>query len=339
MDSESKTIEIIRSIQLAIIVPINLIGNTLVCLVIYRIPQLQTPMNYLLVNLAISDIVVALFMTADQPFFYGWEHPSGTTGDYLCKFITGKIFSWVGSVASVFTLVALVFERYYAIVHPLRSRAHITRKQFYTIITSCWTFAVCFNIPLIVVRIYNTNVAATGYFCRSNWSSIDIAIAYNFIWLFFIGILPIAVMGFLYGLIARSLWGSGNRVSSEQFTSQVRFKARKRVTKMLITITIIFALCWMPNLLINVISYYYTPTGIFSYGYLITEVLVLLNSSINPFVYGIQSKQFRNGIKAILCCKWCPRRNIQVQSNEENKLEVANMRSPRVSMVTGGFAN
>ena len=44
-----------------ILVIADLIGNTLVCLVVYRNRIMRTPMNYLLVNLAASDITVAIF--------------------------------------------------------------------------------------------------------------------------------------------------------------------------------------------------------------------------------------------------------------------------------------
>ena len=72
---------------------------------------LQTPMNYLLVNLALADVTVAVFMVIDQLFFYAVHHPEGVAGDIMCKLLTGKILTWVGSVASVCTLLAIAFER------------------------------------------------------------------------------------------------------------------------------------------------------------------------------------------------------------------------------------
>ncbi|EDO31916.1 predicted protein, partial [Nematostella vectensis] len=294
------TLEAIRSVQLAIIVPINLLGNGAVCGVVARTPSMQTHMNYLLVNLAISDMMVAVFMTLDQVFLHGVAtHPAGIAGDYVCKFVTGKLLSWVGSVASVFTMTAVGFERFYAIVHPLSNRGRITKRVFWRVIIACWVFACCFNIPLVLVRVYNTEQARTGYLCRSNWPNVMLAIAYNIAWLLFLGVIPLGIMGYLYSSIVKTLWFSGKTHEGEA-TQQVRLKARQRVTKMLIIISAIYGLCWLPNLLISVASYFVDDgnPAVLSYGYLITEVLVLINSSINPFVYSIQSQKFRNGVRA-----------------------------------------
>lgn len=40
----------------------NLIGNTLVVLTVRKTRTMRTPMNYLLVNLAIADITVGVFI-------------------------------------------------------------------------------------------------------------------------------------------------------------------------------------------------------------------------------------------------------------------------------------
>ena len=106
------SLEVVRSVKLGIFVPTNLVGNILVIMVVMRTKKaLQTPMNYLLVNLALADVTVAVFMVIDQLFFYAVHHPEGVAGDIMCKLLTGKILTWVGSVASVCTLLAIAFER------------------------------------------------------------------------------------------------------------------------------------------------------------------------------------------------------------------------------------
>ena len=44
-------------------VVVNLLGNSLVCLVVLRDKNMRTTMNFLLVNLAISDMIVGVFST------------------------------------------------------------------------------------------------------------------------------------------------------------------------------------------------------------------------------------------------------------------------------------
>lgn len=115
----------------------------------------------------------------------------------------------------------------------------------------------------------------------------------------FVGVIPVCVMVLFYGKIVHNLWHSERQaVHGAQLA---RLNSRKRVTKILVTLNIIYAFCWFPNLLINVIVYYIANPKLYSIGYLVTELLVLLNSSINPFVYALQSKQFRIAVKNILC--------------------------------------
>lgn len=193
--------------------------------------------------------------------------------------------------------------RFYAIVLPYhnRSRGRMTNKKICLIVVFCWTFALLFNAPLFAVRKFNHDQLETGYFCRSYWPNEEIAIAYNYLWVIFIGVIPVGLMFFFYGRIVHNLWFSQSQVTDE--AQKARLNARKRVTKILVTLNVVYALCWFPNLLLNVISYYINNPSLQSMGYLVSELLVLLNSSINPFVYTLQSKQFRQAVRNIVCCR------------------------------------
>ena len=83
-------------------------------------------MNYLLINLAVADILVALFVAPRFLLSHSFTHPAGATGTLLCKLLTGGNLTWIGGAASVFTLVAIAFERYYAVMHPYRIRGKLT---------------------------------------------------------------------------------------------------------------------------------------------------------------------------------------------------------------------
>ena len=56
-----------------------MIGNSLVCLVVLKDKAMRTPMNFLLVNLAVSDIIVGVFspfrlVSSDEPAYNRREH-------------------------------------------------------------------------------------------------------------------------------------------------------------------------------------------------------------------------------------------------------------------------
>ena len=72
-------------------------------------------MNYLLINLAVADIIFVIFTIPKMILLHSSIQPNGATGKLFYTFGT---FSWVGAASSVFTLVTVAVERYWSVVHP-----------------------------------------------------------------------------------------------------------------------------------------------------------------------------------------------------------------------------
>lgn len=89
----------------------------------------RTPTNYLLVNLAVADIIVALFITPQFILIHSFKHPGGLIGTVLCKLLTGGTFMWLGATTSAFTMVVIAFERYYAVLHPHSIKGKMTNSK------------------------------------------------------------------------------------------------------------------------------------------------------------------------------------------------------------------
>ena len=89
----------------------------------------RTPVNLLLLNLAVADMMVGLFMAPQFVLIHFFDHPDGMTGMIICKMLTGSNTAWVGGAASVFTLVAIAFDRYYAVMHPYDSKRKLTNRK------------------------------------------------------------------------------------------------------------------------------------------------------------------------------------------------------------------
>ena len=78
-------------------------------------------------------------------------------------------------------------------------------------------------------------------------------------------------------------------------------KVRKRVTLMVITVTVIFGICWGTGQLIYVLLYF-IPKNVGVILLAISDVMILFNSAVNPFVYALVNQQFREKIKKMICC-------------------------------------
>ena len=104
-------------------------------------------------------------------------------------------------------------------------------------------------------------------------------------------------------------------------------RVRKRVTLMVVTVSVIFGICWGTDVVVYVI------TGVISYNIgplpiIIANAMVLFNSAVNPFVYALLNQQFREKMKRMLCCTFCsaPRvhptqepQDIELASNTTNQ--------------------
>lgn len=293
--------EIIFKVVFAVLIIVNIAGNFLVCWVVRRFQSMKTPMNYLLVNLAACDMLVGVFFVPRHLLWGFYEHPSGRLGDFLCKCLTYGILSWPASCASVYTLITIAWERYNAIMKPHSKRFSIRKIRIAVFL--CWALAFLISLLDIIVIKYDPSIKSCDYKWMMNWGvKLDAAV-----WLFAVGCLPSLIMLALYGRVIRTLWCSRHKIADVSQRSLL--KSRKRVTKAAVTVTVILFVCWMPNLLYYFITSYTPRTSstaetlnnaspIF---YRTSHVLLLLNSSINPFVYAVQDVRFRRCMSRILC--------------------------------------
>ena len=92
-------------------------------------PFIRIPINYLLVNLAVADMMVAVFFAPFHIFIHTFTHPEGVIGRVLCSLVTGGGFAWVGGACSAFTLVAIAIERYYTVNYPHGNKGKLTNAK------------------------------------------------------------------------------------------------------------------------------------------------------------------------------------------------------------------
>ena len=121
--------------------------------------------------------------------------------------------------------------------------------------------------------------------------------AYYLAWSFANSLLPISIMGYLYTRIIMCL---RSRVLVTSSASQIVSRSRYKVTKMLISVSVIFISCWTPPVVLCVLSPV-IPGG-YATVYPVATASALLNSCLNPLVYSLHSKQFRKNVASVLPC-------------------------------------
>jgi hypothetical protein len=121
-----------------------LLGNILVCYVVFSSPRMRTVTNYLIANLAVGDLLMALLCV---PFSYisvllqYWPF-----GEVLCHVVAPA--QAVCVFVSAYTLVALAGDRYMAILYPLKPR--LRRSQALIVIFIVWVIAIVTAMPIAI---------------------------------------------------------------------------------------------------------------------------------------------------------------------------------------------
>ncbi|XP_068673682.1 galanin receptor 2a-like [Montipora foliosa] len=278
----------------SVMVGINLFGNSLVCFVVLKHKSMRTTMNFLLVNLACSDMMVGVFsifrIFIDIPF----ENLDGTAADAVCKLLTGGALMRVGILASVLFLVLIAVERYYAVLYPLQHQTGLLVRKVKPIVLFIWIYAFAWHIPIITLLEYSIEEKV----CIISWPSY-VRQAMSVWWVISTAVIPVIMMGYLYMQILRELWKRRlpGRVGSP--------KVRRKVTRMTLVISVIYILTWIPHSVIF-LYFIFKPHRSSTASSSVDEfaiVLVSFNSCVNPIVYTLHSKPFSESLKSLLICK------------------------------------
>ncbi|XP_015590919.1 allatostatin-A receptor isoform X1 [Cephus cinctus] len=279
---------------------LGLVGNSLVVVVVAANPGMRSTTNLLIINLAIADLLFVIFcipFTATDFVMLFWPF-----GNIWCKGVQYLII--VTACASVYTLVLMSLDRYLAVVHPIASMSVRTEAHAFLAICIIWVVILTASIPVIIIHgeihfvfqdSYNST-SQTLTACRIlpefNWPLFQLT--------FFLSsyIVPLALICGLYICMLLRLW-RGAHVSAESR------RGKKRVTRLVLVVVGVFAICWCPLQIILVSKslehYPLTPTAVMVQ--IVSHVLAYTNSCVNPILYAFLSDNFRKAFRKIIYCR------------------------------------
>ena len=117
--------EVLMIAYIAAFFPVFLIslgGNIFIEIIVYKTKSLKKPVNFFIVNMAMSDLVYPISMLPRDVallFISSSWLVSGPLGQALCKLVSFSIE--VSTVVSSQSLVLIAVDRFGAVVFPLRS--------------------------------------------------------------------------------------------------------------------------------------------------------------------------------------------------------------------------
>ena len=295
------TTKAVMTAAYGIIFPAALLGNVLVLYLVFKLPSMRSLTNMLLVNMCVANLLVTVFAmpysTAYLFLQYHWL--SGDLGNVTCKLTH---FSYALSIAaSIFALLLISLDRYYAVLHPFKGRPLLLRSVRFASL-GIWFFScVCMSPYLFQFRVWQHGSFS---FCIISWSPLDTVTAsrtYFIVVFVFLYSLPLLGIGMAYSFIARNLWQ--RKIPGQQTLSNRRVaqRSKRKVVRMLIIVVVVFALCWIPAHVMHFLSYFQKDTY-----YSLHPLVVLLsfwlchaNSAISSWLFLVMHHNFRQGIRRL----------------------------------------
>ena len=289
-------------LSLAILYVITMIvalaGNTLLIYIVFRKPGTRNLTSFLFVNMAVADLMVAVFQMPVKIILFYVVVSSELIGTFNCKVLYYAVY--VSTIASIFCLTVMAFDRYFAVVHPFRRSIWFRKPKIITPIIWISSMALMSIVPFAFKLDQGK--------CRMETSLILPFFAY----LFAIGfLLPLAVISVLYTVVARKLWlhdlPLDNNISENQREQEI---PKKKVIRMLIIVVVVFAVCWLP---VHVYQMDEGVSGIVeSWGGINWDPYVIIyicywfsqaNSAINPWLYIGLNGKIKAAFKSMIRCR------------------------------------
>lgn len=310
--SNELALKILKYLLFIVIFVTSMCGNCFVCWVVWKRLRMRTVMNYFLVNLAVADLTFTLicipFDLPVQERACVWPYFSA-----LCKALFPLQTMCVS--ASIFTLAAIGYSRYRAIVHPLKAQMGLAaaKKSIFVI----WIASFILVLPYVLVLKVNP---ATGH-CEEDWPEPKQLYSrlYSFAIFFTDYVIPLPVVFGSYLKICCELHKNGPNAPDGQ-GDQARDS--EKVLRMSIVITMVFAVCALPNHIVwLVLDFNGSNCAQCNTWVILANIFVFANSAADPIVYTIFNEKYRDEFKSLLGCRKLEARAQNGNINLEERAE------------------
>ena len=97
---------------------------------------------------------------------------------------------------------------------------------------------------------------------------------------------------------------------------------------MAVTVSVIFAVCWLADSTVLVLDYYAHSHTIGETVHAATSIMIMFNSAINPIMYALVNQKFRKKLKGMMCCACRPAKRIYAERESYRMEGVQSINNP-----------
>ncbi|XP_063002308.1 gonadotropin-releasing hormone II receptor-like [Elgaria multicarinata webbii] len=273
--------------------------------------QRRPHLRILLMNLAAADLLVTFVV---MPLDAAWNITvQWYAGDLACRLL--MFLKLVAMYASAFVTVVISLDRRAAILHPL-SVGEAKRKNK-VMLCVAWALSLVLALPQMFVfhtvsrsePVYFIQCATVGSF-RAHWQET----LYNMFTFCCLFLLPLLIMVLCYSRIFIEISGKMKKACASPKSQEVHLRrshnnipqVRLRTLKMSAVIVLTFVICWTPYYLLG-LWYWFSPEMLTQEQVppSLSHILFLfglLNTCLDPLVYGFFAMHFQAESRRTCCC-------------------------------------
>lgn len=297
---------VVKITAYVVILATSLVGNILIISVTRRTRSMQKVAFNFVVNMAIADVCITVIKMPESlavEIRDSDEWMPGDMGIVICKLL--PFCQEVCAFCSILSLLAIALDRFFAICLPLKRI--MTRRLSKIVILSTWVIPCISCAPMIVANNVVEEIDGRLY-CVEKWpapfdddrASTD----YTIILFVLFYMLPLVLISTLYGCVIFRIWHRRTPGNRSSLANRLYSRSRRKALKMFIAIVICFALCWLPY---HVSFFLMSYDENFSCGlpkdlYFMAPFSSHAISALNPCIYMMFNKDYRNGVNRLLSC-------------------------------------
>ncbi|KAH0954145.1 hypothetical protein HN011_012140 [Eciton burchellii] len=302
-----KPLRIFAAVTAIIIMIVGLAGNLLTIVALCKYPKVRNVAAAFIISLCVADFVFCLLVLPFDSIRF--INASWTDIRFLCVFVPFFRYGNVG--VSLLSVAAITINRYIMIAHYTIYSKVYKKYWIAAMIVFCWLFSYGMQIP--------TLLGVWGKFdYDSNLETCSIVKDHHDhtskTFLFIMGFLIPCMI--IVGCYARIFWvvhksesrmrkHVGPTIKSPHTPGRdIREIKQKRsewrITKMVLVIFVSFLACYLPITIVKVADVDVKCPECHILGYL----LLYFASCVNPIIYVIMNKQYRQAYAGVIGCSW-----------------------------------
>lgn len=290
---------------------VSVVGNLLVCYIVYQKPAMRSAINILLATLAMADVLTAALC---MPFtVISLIAQSWIFGEAFCQ-INAVLFSFLVTEGT-FVLLTISVDRFMIIV---RRKDTLTPRKAKMYILISWVVSLAVVLPPIFGwGKYGFDLGQIQ--CSLEWPSRGkLDLSYGLFFFTSTFCIPLLLMGYCFVSILRTVRRNSTRIQNHppvpggvmtkmhrpgKMNIDYSFKTRAFTT--ILILFILFVICGLPYTVIRFHLLFKGYADSLSYiADVVVFLIAYLNSTLKPIIYYIRISKFREACLDIMP-SWC----------------------------------